>query len=273
MVHPRHDMIEEGTRAIILDESGKKHQVVLQRKMLDIPGLGVIDGSALCEAGFGREIRIGTRTIVMLKPSLKDVLLTMERKAQIITSKDSFVIPMHLDIGCGSRVIEAGAGSAGLTVVLLKAVGPTGKVYSFETREDFAAVAKRNVALSDNPESWELTIGDVSTARLPAEVDAAVLDIPNPWDALTNICSSLRVGGYVCVYVPNANQLDTAVRKMRSLGLAEVKAFETIQREIVVHEGGVRPSFDGLGHTGYIALGRKTRAKTNDITETQALKS
>jgi len=47
---------------------------------------------------------------------------------------------------------------------------------------------------------------------------------------------------------------------MRDLGLAEVTAFETIQREMVVHEGGVRPSFDNLGHTGYLALGRKTRA-------------
>jgi len=253
-------MIEEGTRIVILDESGRRYQLRLERRMLDVPGLGVVDGSALCEAGFGKEISIGTKTLVMLRPSLKDILSTIERRAQIITSKDSFVIPMHLDIGCGSRVIEAGVGSAGLTVVLLKVVGPQGKVYSFETRDDFAAVARRNVAMSDNAGSWELTIGDICTANLPTEVDAAVLDIPNPWDALANVVSSLRAGGHVCVYVPNANQLETAVRKMRDLGLAEVTAFETIQREMVVHEGGVRPSFDNLGHTGYLALGRKTRA-------------
>jgi len=53
------------------------------------------------------------------------------------------------------------------------------------------------------------------------------------------------------------NQLENAVRKMREVGLAEIVAFETLQREMVVHEGGVRPSFDMLGHTGYLALGRK----------------
>jgi len=266
-------MIEEGTRVVILDESGRRFHARLERKMLEIPGLGVVDGNALCEAGFGKEIRIGTKSLLVLRPSLKDVLATIERRAQIVSAKDSFAIPMHLDIGCGSRVIEAGVGSAGLTVVLLKAVGPQGKVYSFDMREDFAAVARRNVAMSENRDSWELTLGDICTAKLPSEVDAAVLDIPNPWDALANVVSSLRVGGHVCVYVPNANQLETAVRRMRELGLAEVVAFETIQREMVVHEGGVRPSFDNLGHTGYIALGRKTRVQARDSADTLALKS
>lgn len=253
-------MTEEGTRVIIVDESGRKHAVRLEKRMLEVPGLGVIDGAALSEAGFGKELRIGARRLIMLRPSLKDILGTIERRAQIITSKDSFIIPLHLDIGCGSRVIEAGVGSAGLTVVLLKAVGPHGRVYSYEMREDFASTAKRNVAMAENPSSWELTIGDICTTDLPKQVDAAVLDIPNPWDALENVVSALRVGGHVCVYVPNANQLEAAVKRMRELGLAEVAAFETIQREMVVHEGGVRPSFETLGHTGYLAFGRKTRA-------------
>jgi tRNA (adenine57-N1/adenine58-N1)-methyltransferase len=253
-------MTDEGTRVIIVDESGRKHTVRLEKRMIEVPGLGVIDGSALCEAGFGKELRIGTKKLIMLRPSLKDLLGAIERKAQIITSKDSFIIPLHLDLGCGSRVIEAGVGSAGLTLVLLKAVGPHGRVYSYEVRDDFAATARRNVAMAEGSSTWELAIDDVCTADLPQQVDAAVLDIPNPSDALANVISALRVGGHVCVYVPNANQLEDAVRKMRELGLGEITAFETIQREMVVHEGGVRPSFETLGHTGYLAFGRKMRA-------------
>lgn len=252
-------MTEERMRAIIVDDAGRKYAVRLEKKMLEVPGLGVIDGTALIEAGFGKEITIGTKKFLMLRPSLKDTLATIERMAQMITPKDSFVIPLYLDIGCGSRVIEAGVGSAGLTLVLLKAVGPMGKVYSYELREDFAANAKRNVAMAENSSSWELRMGDVCKADLPKQVDAAVLDIPNPWDALSNIVSALRVGGYVCTYVPNANQLEAAVKRMRELGLGEVIAFETIQREMVVHQGGVRPSFETIGHTGYLAFGRKMR--------------
>jgi len=61
----------------------------------------------------------------------------------------------------------------------------------------------------------------------------------------------------MCCYLPNANQLEHLVNAMRDSGLAEVYSFETIQREMVVHEGGVRPSFEMLGHTGYLAFGRK----------------
>lgn len=245
---------------MLVDESGRKHFIRLEKRMLDIPGLGVVDGRALLETGYGRDIKIGSKTLIMMKPSLRDSISFMERKAQIITPKDSFIVPFYLDIGCGCRVIEGGVGSGGMTIVLLKAVGPKGRVYSYETREDFAAVARRNLATTENCEAWELTIGDICTSRLPSDVDAAVLDIPNPWDALPNVVSALRVGGHVCAYVPNANQLDTAVRKMRAMELDEVTAFETIQREMVVHEGGVRPSFETLGHTGYLAFGRKTRA-------------
>jgi tRNA (adenine57-N1/adenine58-N1)-methyltransferase len=68
---------------------------------------------------------------------------------------------------------------------------------------------------------------------------------------------ALRIGGHLCVYVPNANQLDLAMRKMRECRLSETISFETIHRDMVVHEGGVRPSFEMLGHTGYLAFGRK----------------
>ena len=44
---------------------------------------------------------------------------------------------------------------------------------------------------------------------------------------------------------------------MRKLGFTGIKTLETIQREIVVGKGGVRPSFDTLGHTGYVTFGRK----------------
>ncbi len=252
-------MIPEGTRVLLVDQSGKKFVVKVARRMVEVGGLGVVNGNALCESSFGDIMVIGGRQFTILKPSVKDLLGIIERRAQVIIPKDGFMIPLHLDIGHGSRVIEGGVGSGALTVVLLKAVGPTGKVYSYETRRDFAEIARRNVALSENEAAWELKIDDICTAKLEQGVDAAVIDIPNPWDAIENIVKAVRIGGHICCYVPNANQLEQAVRKMRDVGLAETMAFETLQREMVVHEGGVRPSFDMLGHTGYLAFGRKMR--------------
>jgi tRNA (adenine57-N1/adenine58-N1)-methyltransferase len=250
-------MIPEGTKILLVDPSGKKFVVRAAKQMLEVGGLGVVDGAALCGAALGDRLRIGSREFVILKPSVKDLLGMIERRAQIMIPKDSFLIPLHLDLSCGSRVIEGGVGSGALTVVLLKAVSPDGRVYSYEARRDYADVAKRNVALSEHESNWELKVDDICTARLEQNVDAAVIDIPNPWDAVENVVRALRAGGHMCCYVPNANQLEQAVRRMREVGLSEMLAFETLQREMVVHDGGVRPSFDMLGHTGYLAFGRK----------------
>lgn len=253
-------MIPEGTRLVLVDEDGKKYLANATRGMIEVRRLGVLDGGKLCDASYGDVLDVGGRKLVILKPSIKDLLSMIERKAQIIIPKDSFLIPLHLDIGCGSRVIEAGVGSGALSIVLLKAVAPNGRVYSYETREDHAAVAARNVDMSGLTGCWNLKIGDVCIEELPTDSDAAVLDMPNPWDALANVSSSLTIGGHVCCYVPNTNQLEQVVNSMRNLDLREIHSFETIQRDMVVHEGGIRPSFDTLGHTGYLAFARKIRS-------------
>ena len=241
----------------MIADDGKKYAVRASQQMIEVAGLGVIDGSVLCRSSYGDRMKVGRREFVILQPSVKDLLAMIERRAQIMIPKDSFIVPLHLDLGCGSRVIEGGVGSGAMALVLLKAVAPDGKVYSYETRPDYAEIARRNVALSDLQSCWELKVDDICTAELEQGVDAVVIDIPNPWDALENVVKALRVGGHVCCYVPNANQLEAAVRRMRELGLGEVTSFETLQREMVVHDGGVRPSFDMLGHTGYLAFGRK----------------
>ncbi len=250
-------MIAEGIRVMLIDPAGKKFLIRAARGMIEVAGLGVVSGDALCDSTLGERLKVGGREFIIATPSAKDILGMIERRAQVIIPKDSFVIPLHLDLGCGSRVIEGGLGSGALTLVLLKAVAPEGTVYSYETREDFASLAKRNISLSDNAGCWELRLADICAAKLETEVDAVMLDIPNPWDAIENVYSALRPGGHLGCYVPNANQLETAVKKMRAVGMSEVVAFETIQREMVVHDGGVRPAFDMLGHTGYLAFGRK----------------
>jgi len=250
-------MIPEGTGLVLVDRSGRKFFLRSARNMIEVKGLGVVDGSSLCDLDLGDTIRIGDSSFAVMRPSIRELVAMVERRTQVMHPKDSLHVPLLLDIGAGSKVIEAGAGSGSLSLVLLRSVAPSGLVVSYELREDHAAVARRNVAMSDHSGIWDIRVDDICSSELEGGFDAAVLDIPNPWDAIDNVVGALRQGAHLLCYVPNANQLETTVRKMREIGLADVIAFETIQREMVVHEGGVRPSFDSLGHTGYIALGRK----------------
>src|SRR4029453_17859251 len=87
-----------------------------------------------------------------------------------------------------ATVVEAGVGSGALALWLLRAIGPSGRLLSFERREEFAEVARGNVATFHgyDPENWSITLGDLAEA-LPgqaaaASVDRVVLDMLAPWE-------------------------------------------------------------------------------------------
>jgi tRNA (adenine57-N1/adenine58-N1)-methyltransferase len=84
-----------------------------------------------------------------------------------------------------------------------------------------------------------------------------VLDLAEPWEVLRHTRTALTVGGYVATYTPTYNQLERTVRGLRETGFAEVRAMELIERGIHVGEGGTRPEFEMLGHTGFLAGARK----------------
>ncbi|MCG2827175.1 MAG: tRNA (adenine-N1)-methyltransferase, partial [Thermoplasmatales archaeon] len=102
----------------------------------------------------------------------------------------------------------------------------------------------------------EIKLGDVTESIDEKNADAVILDIPNPWDAVKNAYNALKVCGHFCSYSPTMNQVEKTVKTLKH-DFIEIKTFETLQREIVVGEGGVRPSFDMLGHTGYVTFARK----------------
>src|SRR4051812_44532845 len=122
------------------------HTVVLEpgksfhthRGALDHDALiGLPDGSVVTSSG-------GTPD-PPLPPLLADYVLSMARGAQVIYPKDAAQIVAMGDVFPGAKVLEAGAGSGALTCSLLRAVGVSGEVHSYELREDFAAIARRNV--------------------------------------------------------------------------------------------------------------------------------
>ena len=98
---------------------------------------------------------------------------------------------------------------------------------------------------------------DITKEIEEKELDAIILDIPNPWEAMENVWNSLKVGGYFCSYSPLISQVEKTVTELRKHSFIEIKTFENIQREMVVSSYGTRPSFDMLGHTGYLTFARK----------------
>ena len=61
-------------------------------------------------------------------------------------------------------------------------------------------------------------------------------------------------------FVKRALKLKT-VNEIKKHNFIEIKTLENIQREMIVSEQGTRPSFDMLGHTGYLTFARKVLQK------------
>jgi len=250
-------VFHEGEFIYILDDQGKKHWFTASAGMVKVPSLGTLDGGRIMALADGGRLVVAKRPMHVFRPSTADLMSSLERGAQVITPKDAATIMLECDIAAASVVLEVGAGSGSMSIALLRALPPEGRLHTIELREDFAKRAGRNIERAGLSARWECTVGDARTASLDIEADAAVLDMPAPWEALENVDGMLRDGGMLCAYVPNTNQLESAVRALRSMGYAEVRALENIQRGMEVHAGGVRPSFETLGHTAYLVFGRK----------------
>ncbi len=239
---------------------GKRIFLRLAFGMMKVQSLGAIDGSRFTDLEEGDKVTIVGRDYRVFRPGVLELMESLDRGAQIISAKDAATILMHCDIKAGDKVIEVGAGSGGLTTALLHAVAPLGKVLTLEYKEENALKAKKNVSRVGLDQYWSYQIGDARDMSVDVDwkADALTMDMPDPWLALGNLEGYLRSGGRLCAYVPNMNQVESTVNTLREHGYCDVHALENLQRGLEVHPGGVRPSFEMLGHTGYLVFARKT---------------
>jgi len=251
---------QEDELVYLEDASGKRIWIKLAFGMMKVQALGAIDGSRFKDLNEGDKVTIVGRDYRVFRPGVLELMESLDRGAQIISAKDAATILMHCDIKAGDKVIEVGAGSGGLTTALLHAVAPTGQVITLEYKEENALKAKKNVSRVGLDRYWSYQIGDARDAKfdIPWMADALTMDMPDPWLALSNLERFLRPGGRLCAYVPNMNQAESIVNALREHGYSDVHALENMQRGLEVHPGGVRPSFEMLGHTGYLIFARRT---------------
>ncbi len=249
---------QENEFVYLVDEDEKRYWLRVRYEMLKIPALGTVDGNKFKDLDDGSEFTIINRKFTVFRPGRYELTESLERGAQIIIGKDAASILFHCDIKAGDKVLEIGAGSGGLTTALTSAVAPNGHVHTVELKEENALCAQKNLKRTGLDAYWSYQIGDARNVLINDYVaDAMTMDMPGPEDAVENLLPHLRSGGRIAAYVPNVNQLEAMVNKLRELNFSDVFAIEIIQREMEVHSGGVRPSYQMLGHTGYIIYGRK----------------
>lgn len=248
----------EGETLYLQGEDGKRYWFRFEPGMVRLNGMGAIDGNRFKDLDDGAAVEIVGKKFNVFRPGVIELIESLDRGAQIITPKDASAILMECNVRAGCRVIEVGAGSGGLTTALLNAVAPTGHVHTVEFKEQNAQKAHKNVKRVGLDAYWSYQIGDARDANIEFDgADVITTDMPDVENALANLVPHLRNGGRICTYVPNTNQLEKAVNALREMGFTDIRSMEIIRRGMEVHNGGVRPSFEMLGHTGYLTFARK----------------
>jgi len=264
----RRGPFREGDRVQLTDPKKRMHTITLGVGKAFHTSKGAIEHDHLLGRPEGVVVT-STQGIpyLALRPLLSDFVLAMPRGATIVYPKDAAMIVGLADVFPGARVLEAGVGSGALSISLLRAVGDSGLVSSYERRDDFAAVAAGNIELffGEPHPAHTLTVGDLTTtlrernaAGIDTEFDRVVLDMLAPWDCVPVVSEVLAPGGVLVVYVATTTQLSRTVETLRTDGRwTEPHAQETLLRTWHLEGLAVRPDHRMSGHTGFLVSSRR----------------
>lgn len=256
-------VLRAGEWVRLTDAKGRRHNICLEAGKRFFSNRGHLEHDELIgrDEGFTVVSSAGAEYLVF-RPLLSEFVVSMPRGAAVVYPKDAAQIVAFADIFPGAVVVEAGVGSGALTCSLLRAVGPLGKVVSFERREEFADVARANVTRffgGDHP-AWELVVGDLVEA-LPGtgvSADRIILDMLAPWECVDVAADALRPGGLVCGYVATTTQLSRFVETLRVHGgFTEPQPWESLTRDWHVEGLAVRPGHKMIGHTAFLVTARR----------------
>ena len=250
------------------EDDGRAYLVNNVPGEIKIKGLGRFDASVLLEGySLGDRITVGQKSLTIVEASLPEARRNMNRRAQTIGIKDSGFLVSWMGIGTGSRVLEGGHGSAGLAMNLANVMGSNGYLISVENRPEHAEVGRSNMErlaeISTDFPSWNLLEMDLQNAasevtQICGELDAAIIDIAEPWNVVSEISQTLRIGGRIACYCPTTAQLEKSWNKVEEEGLIVEFAGEIIERRwSKAGRGGVRPGNQPMGHTAFLLIAAK----------------
>jgi tRNA (adenine57-N1/adenine58-N1)-methyltransferase len=256
--------IAEGDLVLVIVEGGERRREYMFRARRGAhysTFAGPIPGSRLVGSPWGSALRLPRGRAYLLPPTLRDLMMhSLERAGQVIYPKDLGYIAVAAGLKPGMRVVEAGVGSGYLTITLASVVGCEGRVIGYDIRRDALEAARSNLRAAGLEACADLRLGDVREGVPERGLDAAFLDLPDPWEAARALHPSLKPGAPLVAFVPTYNQVERLASEAPRAGYALQEAVEILRREIEARPGATRPSVRMVAHTGFIVVLRRLAA-------------
>lgn len=240
---------------MILDERGKKYLLKEDKEFQS--DLGIVSAEQIANSEIGDELKSHLdHTFKIVKPNVNDFIDLMDRRCSILIQKDIGSVLAHTGLGAGDRVVDAGTGAGAIALNFGNVVGSEGKVYTYEIREDFAEVARKNIE-NFGITNIEVKNMDIKEGIDEDNLDLIFLDLPKPFEIFEDVYDSLKVGGWLTVYAPYIDQAEVSYRIAKKLGFYNIDIIEILERGLEVRQQGVRPKTRMVGHSGYLLFARK----------------
>jgi tRNA (adenine57-N1/adenine58-N1)-methyltransferase len=266
--------IADGERFLAIDSGGRKYILTMLRGQEVQLYKGVVAHTVIARAGFGGSVKTHKGALLRIhRVNLDDFVLNMPRSATPIYPKDACTILMMLNVSPGFRILEAGSGSGGLTLYLARALAGSGAILSFDSRASATNTAARNVrawaetaplppsssapdahaqCAGEDDKKGKLDLsspahvvggniffytGDVGEYELSEEsLDAAVLDMMEPWQAVEAVTAALCMDRSLVCVCPNITQVTALVAflKQRRLHVCLWRTYEVSMLRFVL---------------------------------------
>jgi len=219
---------------------------------------GVLKHNDLIGLSYGTQVfsHIGA-PFFLLQPSLADLLNELPRNTQILYPKDIGFILVTMSVGPGQRVVEAGTGSGSMTIALAHAVSDTGRVISYEYRQDFQNLARKNLTRVGLESRVDFKLRDIAEGLDETDADAFFLDVQNPFDYIGQVRATLKPGGYFCSLMPTVNQVEKTLLALRLHRFAFIEVCEVLLRYYKPEPTRFRPTDRMVAHTGFLVFARR----------------
>ncbi len=255
-------LIEPGKFVKILFGDGKTSIQRVRKEGIETHDGNVrIDETEPIKFGSAVETNIG-RNLVLLKPTLSELLSKVTRRTQVLYPKEVGYLLLGLGIGPGSLVFEAGTGSGASAAFFANFVRPNGKVVSMDVNEQSLQIASKNLSLLGLGGFVELRLGDITKGIAERGFfDAALMDLPSPWDASKAFWDLLKPSSRVAVVIPTYNQLEKTSLSLEENGFAVLECIDISIQGLKVKKGAVRPLPFARTHNAFLILAAKVLTK------------
>jgi tRNA (adenine57-N1/adenine58-N1)-methyltransferase len=219
---------------------------------------GVIKHDDLIGKPWGSQVFSHTGApFFLLQPSMSDVLNELPRNTQILYPKDIGYILIQMGISEGQTVLEAGTGSGSMTIAMATAVGPEGKIVSYEKTPDTQNLARKNLERVGLASRVDFKLRDIQDGFDETDADAFFLDVQNPYDYIQQVRATLKPGGFFGTLIPTFNQVEKVLYALKKYDFAFVEVCELLLRYYKTNPARLRPTDRMVAHTGYLVFGRK----------------